>query len=175
MSWCTKNWWRPCSPTDTIVPTALLASPDVMPLEGVVAAEDVYARDVRWITECDFLLGGGQHTFTWGGIRDWLCPFAGEKGTVPVPQRSQGVQDDPGQPSPQTHRSYAMRTPDQAVQLLTAYLENLPGPRPDEQEASWRGLAHTPCGGYSPFIGGCSSKSRRLKSWPIASSGHWGS
>ena len=38
------------------VPTALLASPEVMPLEGVVSPEDVYTRDIRWITDCDFLL-----------------------------------------------------------------------------------------------------------------------
>ena len=38
------------------VPTALLASPEVMPLEGVVVPEDVYARDVAWIRGCDFLL-----------------------------------------------------------------------------------------------------------------------
>ena len=38
------------------VPTASLASPAVMPLEGVASPEDVYARDVRWIIACDFLL-----------------------------------------------------------------------------------------------------------------------
>jgi nucleoside 2-deoxyribosyltransferase len=38
------------------VPTALLASPDVMPMEGLVTAEEVYERDVSWIRECDWLL-----------------------------------------------------------------------------------------------------------------------
>jgi 2'-deoxynucleoside 5'-phosphate N-hydrolase len=38
------------------VPTALLASPDVMPLEGMETPGDVYARDVAWIEECDLLV-----------------------------------------------------------------------------------------------------------------------
>lgn len=38
------------------VPTAILASPAVMPLEGLETPEEVYARDVRWIRECDLLL-----------------------------------------------------------------------------------------------------------------------
>jgi hypothetical protein len=67
------------------VPTALLASPDVMPLEGVVSPEDVYARDVRWITECDLLLA---EVSTPSGL--------GEARALPVPSWTQGVQDDPG-------------------------------------------------------------------------------
>lgn len=38
------------------VPTAILASPEVMPMEGLVTPEDVYTRDTRWIKECDLLL-----------------------------------------------------------------------------------------------------------------------
>lgn len=38
------------------VPTALLAGAEVIALEGVVAADDVYARDTAWIRGCDLLL-----------------------------------------------------------------------------------------------------------------------
>ena len=38
------------------VPTSILASPEVMPLEGLVTPEDVYARDSAWIEECDLLV-----------------------------------------------------------------------------------------------------------------------
>lgn len=38
------------------VPTALLAGSEVMQLEGVVDAADIYARDTAWIRACDLLL-----------------------------------------------------------------------------------------------------------------------
>lgn len=38
------------------VPTALLAGDDVMRLEGIVQAGDIYARDTAWIRGCDLLL-----------------------------------------------------------------------------------------------------------------------
>lgn len=38
------------------VPTAILASPDVMSMEVVVAPLDVYQRDVAWVTGCDALV-----------------------------------------------------------------------------------------------------------------------
>jgi 2'-deoxynucleoside 5'-phosphate N-hydrolase len=38
------------------VPTAILARPEVMADEGVVKPEDVYDRDVRWVTGCDALI-----------------------------------------------------------------------------------------------------------------------
>jgi nucleoside 2-deoxyribosyltransferase len=38
------------------VPTSILASPEVMPLEGLATPEDVYARDTAWIEECDLLV-----------------------------------------------------------------------------------------------------------------------
>lgn len=38
------------------VPTAHLAHPDVMALEQVVDAHEVYRRDIRWIHECDALI-----------------------------------------------------------------------------------------------------------------------
>lgn len=38
------------------VPTAHLSSPDIMALEAVVTPEEVYHRDVKWVTECDALI-----------------------------------------------------------------------------------------------------------------------
>jgi len=38
------------------VPTALLATPEVMLLEGIVDAVEVYQRDVAWIEDCDMLV-----------------------------------------------------------------------------------------------------------------------
>jgi 2'-deoxynucleoside 5'-phosphate N-hydrolase len=38
------------------VPTSILASPEVMPLEGLATPEEVYARDTAWIEECDLLV-----------------------------------------------------------------------------------------------------------------------
>lgn len=38
------------------VPTAHLSSPDIMALEAVVTPEEVYHRDVNWVTECDALI-----------------------------------------------------------------------------------------------------------------------
>jgi nucleoside 2-deoxyribosyltransferase len=39
-----------------IVPTASLASPDVMEQEGRLSPEEVYARDSGWIEACDALI-----------------------------------------------------------------------------------------------------------------------
>jgi hypothetical protein len=38
------------------VPTAHLAEPSVMDLEKVVAADEVYARDIAWISACDAVI-----------------------------------------------------------------------------------------------------------------------
>ncbi len=38
------------------VPTAHLSSPDIMALEAVVTPQEVYHRDVNWVTECDALI-----------------------------------------------------------------------------------------------------------------------
>ena len=38
------------------VPTALLAGAEVVQLEGIVQADDIYARDTAWIRGCDLLL-----------------------------------------------------------------------------------------------------------------------
>jgi nucleoside 2-deoxyribosyltransferase len=38
------------------IPTAHLAQPEVMALEQVVDAREVYLRDMRWVDECDALI-----------------------------------------------------------------------------------------------------------------------
>jgi nucleoside 2-deoxyribosyltransferase len=38
------------------VPTALLAGSEVMALEGIVEADDIYARDTAWIRGCNLLV-----------------------------------------------------------------------------------------------------------------------
>jgi 2'-deoxynucleoside 5'-phosphate N-hydrolase len=38
------------------VPTALLAGSEVMALEGIVEADEIYTRDTAWIKGCDLLL-----------------------------------------------------------------------------------------------------------------------
>jgi hypothetical protein len=39
-----------------VVPTAHLAEPDVMQLEQVVEAAEIYARDTAWIRDCDAVI-----------------------------------------------------------------------------------------------------------------------
>lgn len=38
------------------IPTADLADADVLQREAVISADEVYARDVRWVRECDALI-----------------------------------------------------------------------------------------------------------------------
>ena len=108
-----------------MVPTALLASPEVMPLEGVVSPEDVYARDVRWITECDFLLAevstpshgvGYEIGFALALGKPVLCLYRkGRKVSKMILGNSH--------PRLTVH---PYETPEQAVQILCTYLENIP-------------------------------------------------
>ena len=106
------------------VPTALLASPDVMPLEGVVSPKDVYARDVRWITDCDFLLAevstpshgvGYEIGYALSLGKSVLCLYRkGRKVSKMIL----------GNPHPKlTIHTY--ETPEQALHLLYTYLENI--------------------------------------------------
>lgn len=106
------------------VPTALLASPDVMPLEGVVSPEDVYARDVRWIRECDFLLAevstpshgvGYEIGYALALGKRVLCLY--RKGR----KVSKMILGNPDQKL--TIRTY--ETPEQAVDLLSSFLLNI--------------------------------------------------
>ncbi len=110
-----------------LVPTALLASPDVMPLEGVVAAEDVYARDVRWITECDFLLAEVSTPSHGVGYEIGLALSLGKRVLCLYRNGRKVSKMILGNPhSKLTIQSY--EDPDQAVQLLTSYLENITEP-----------------------------------------------
>jgi len=38
------------------VPTAHLSSPDILALEAVVEPNEIYQRDVAWVTDCDALI-----------------------------------------------------------------------------------------------------------------------
>jgi 2'-deoxynucleoside 5'-phosphate N-hydrolase len=107
------------------VPTALLASPDVMPLEGVVSPQDVYARDVRWITECDFLLAEVS-TPSHGVGYEIAYALSLEKRVLCLYRKGRKVSKMIlGNPHPQL-TVHAYESPEQAVQILTSYLENIP-------------------------------------------------
>jgi len=41
---------------DHDVPTAILATPQAMMLEGIIEPDEVYRRDVNWINGCDLLI-----------------------------------------------------------------------------------------------------------------------
>ncbi len=110
-----------------LVPTALLASPDVMPLEGVVPAEDVYARDIRWINECDFLLAEVSTPSHGVGYEIGYALSLGKRVLCLYRKGRKVSKMILGNP----HSKLSVRSyddPDQAVQLLTAYLENLTMP-----------------------------------------------
>jgi 2'-deoxynucleoside 5'-phosphate N-hydrolase len=106
------------------VPTALLASPDVMPLEGIVPAEDVYARDVRWITECDFLLAEVSTPSHGVGYEIGYALSLGKRVLCLYRKGCKVSKMILGNP----HSKLTIHTyedPDQAVQLLTNYLQNI--------------------------------------------------
>ena len=107
------------------VPTALLASPEVIPLEGVVIPEEVYARDVAWIAGCDLLLA--EISTPSHGV-GYEIGYALSHGKPVFCLHRQGRKVSKmilGNPDPHlTVRTYG--TPEQAVQLLNTYLENMP-------------------------------------------------
>jgi len=106
------------------VPTALLASPDVMPLEGVVSADDVYARDVGWITECDMLLAEISTPSHGVGYEIGYALSLGKKVLCLYRKGKKVSKMILGNP----HRQLtvpAYDTPDQAVDMLNTYLEGL--------------------------------------------------
>lgn len=106
------------------VPTALLASPDVMPLEGVVSAADVYARDVSWITECDFLLAEVSTPSHGVGYEIGYALSLGKRVLCLYRKGRKVSKMILGNPHPQlTVRNY--ETPEQAVNLLCGYLKNI--------------------------------------------------
>ena len=107
------------------VPTALLASPDVMPLEGVVSPEDVYERDVRWITECDFLLAEVSTPSHGVGYEIGYALSLGKRVLCLYRQGRKVSKMILGNPHPQLS-VHPYETPEQAIQILSTYLARLP-------------------------------------------------
>jgi nucleoside 2-deoxyribosyltransferase len=106
------------------VPTALLASPDVMPLEGVVSPDDVYARDVRWITECDLLLAEVSTPSHGVGYEIGYALSLGKKVLCLYRKGRKVSKMILGNPHPQL-TVHAYETPDEAVHMLNGYLDKL--------------------------------------------------
>jgi nucleoside 2-deoxyribosyltransferase len=106
------------------VPTALLASPNVIPLEGVVLPEDVYARDVRWITECDMLLAEVSTPSHGVGYEIGYALSLGKKVLCLYHKGRKVSKMILGNPHPML-TVHAYETPEQAVQLLSGYLNQL--------------------------------------------------
>lgn len=106
------------------VPTALLASPDVMPLEGIVPAEDVYTRDVHWITECDFLLAEVSTPSHGVGYEIGYALALGKRVLCLYRKGRKVSKMILGNPHPKLS-VHTYDDPDQAVQLLMTYLQNI--------------------------------------------------
>ncbi len=110
------------------VPTASLASPEVMALEDVVLPEEVYGRDIAWIEACDLLVAeistpshgvGYEIGFALGLGKPVLCLYR------------QGVRVSKmilGNPDPRlTVQAY--KTSEEAIRFLRVYLtDGMPGP-----------------------------------------------
>jgi nucleoside 2-deoxyribosyltransferase len=108
------------------VPTAILASPEVMPLEGMVMPEDVYARDVAWIDACDLLLAEVSTPSHGVGYEIGYALSQGKKVLCLHWEGTKVSKMILGNPDPRlTVRAYT--TPDRAVGLLTDYLDALEG------------------------------------------------
>lgn len=106
------------------VPTALLASPDVMPLEGVVVPKEVYARDVAWIKACDFLLAEVSTPSHGVGYEIGYALSQGKKVLCLHRKGDRVSKMILGNPDPQlTVHEY--ETPEQAVELLEFYLASM--------------------------------------------------
>ena len=106
------------------VPTASLASPDVMPLEGVVSPQEVYARDVRWITESDFLLAEVSTPSHGVGYEIGYALSLGKRVLCLYRKGRKVSKMILGNPHPQlTIHTY--EAPEQAVDLLRTYLETI--------------------------------------------------
>lgn len=106
------------------VPTAHLADPEVMELEKVVDAAEVYERDTRWIVECDALIAevstpshgvGYEIAYALGLNKPVLCFF---QTGVPVSKMILG-----NDARRLTVKSY--QTPDEAPAIVDAFLSGL--------------------------------------------------
>ncbi len=110
------------------IPTALLASPDVMPLEGVISPAEVYNRDVKWITDCDFLLAEVSTPSHGVGYEIGYALALGKKVLCLYHKGRKVSKMILGNPHPQL-TVHAYDTPEQAVHLLYSYLENTMKPK----------------------------------------------
>ena len=106
------------------VPTALLASPEVMPLEGVVSAQDVYGRDVAWITGCDLLLAEISTPSHGVGYEIGYALTLGKRVLCLHRQGRKISKMILGNPDPRL-TVCAYTTPEEAVHLLNAYLAEM--------------------------------------------------
>ena len=106
------------------VPTAILASPEVMPLEGLETAEEVFARDTGWIMGCDLLVA--EVSTPSHGV-GYEIGYALSLGKKVLCLHRQGVKVSKmllGNPEPHlTVRSY--ETIEQARHLLMDYLAGM--------------------------------------------------
>jgi nucleoside 2-deoxyribosyltransferase len=107
------------------IPTAHLADPEVMELEKITAAEDIYSRDVRWIRGSNALIAevstpshgvGYEIAYALGLGKPVLCCY--QEG-VTVSKMILG-NDSPGL----TIRSY--RDEDELRELLDQFLADVP-------------------------------------------------
>ncbi|OGO42368.1 MAG: hypothetical protein A2W36_01615 [Chloroflexi bacterium RBG_16_58_14] len=105
------------------IPTALLAGAEVMQLEGIVEAADIYGRDTAWIRESDLLLAevstpshgvGYEIGYALSLNKPVLCLHRANRKVSKMIL---------GNPHP-CLRVAAYHTPQEAVQIL---LDNLPG------------------------------------------------
>jgi nucleoside 2-deoxyribosyltransferase len=108
------------------VPTALLASSEVIPLEGIVHPAEVYTRDVAWIRGCNFLLAEVSTPSHGVGYEIGYALSVGKHVLCLYRQGCKVSKMILGNPDPQlTVKPY--ESVDGAVAILYAYLENLQG------------------------------------------------
>jgi hypothetical protein len=107
------------------VPTALLAGNEVMQLEGIVDADDIYARDTAWIRGCDLLLAEVS-TPSHGVGYEIGYALSLDKPVLCLHRLNVNVSKMIlGNPHPRLRvRSY--HTPSEAVQILLANLSEVP-------------------------------------------------
>jgi nucleoside 2-deoxyribosyltransferase len=106
------------------VPTAILASPEVMPMEGVVTPDDVYTRDTDWIRACDLLLAEVSTPSHGVGYEIGFALSLGKKVLCLYQQGCKVSKMILGNPHPQL-TVCAYETIEEAIDLLSAYLVNL--------------------------------------------------
>lgn len=106
------------------VPTAILASPEVMPMEGLATPDDVYTRDTGWIRDCDVLVAEVS-TPSHGVGYEIGFALSMQKNVLCLYQRGCKVSKMIlGNPTPQL-TVHAYDTIEEAIQLLNAYLASV--------------------------------------------------